>query len=342
MIPLTMTARGSASSKSDPEARPTASARRPPVVAPTEVRRDEPHPRADSPRRDISQVLVATELVTIGRWRCPVDSPLFGDSGPPALHLCVFPRTGVWIRHDGQRPFVADPTVVTFYNRGQHYRREPINQRGDCCEWFGLSDDLQREILRAHHGATGNRDDDTFTFSHGPSDRATYVGQRTVYEHACRAETPDVLFIEETMMDVVSRVVGLALGSTPRPTATAAVRRGTADLVEMARAVLAIGYAEPWPLAEVARRAGASPFHLARTFRTHTGRSLHEYRTELRMRAALESLAEPSTDLMELALALGYSSHSHFTAVFRRTFGLTPSDFRSGRRPALASGIATS
>jgi hypothetical protein len=42
----------------------------------------------------------------------------------------VFPRSGVWIRHDGGRPFVADPTVVTFSNPGQHYRRGPIDAGG--------------------------------------------------------------------------------------------------------------------------------------------------------------------------------------------------------------------
>jgi AraC-like DNA-binding protein len=33
--------------------------------------------------------------------------------------------------------------------------------------------------------------------------------------------------------------------------------------------------------------------------------------------------------LTRLALDLGYSSHSHFTASFRRAFGLTPSAART-------------
>ncbi|MFN2634452.1 MAG: helix-turn-helix domain-containing protein [Thermoanaerobaculia bacterium] len=31
-----------------------------------------------------------------------------------------------------------------------------------------------------------------------------------------------------------------------------------------------------------------------------------------------------------MALALGYSSHSHFSASFRREFGVTPSAARAG------------
>jgi AraC family transcriptional regulator len=60
-----------------------------------------------------------------------------------------------------------------------------------------------------------------------------------------------------------------------------------------------------------------------------TGTSLHAHRTDLRLRAALEPLADPRSDLLELALSLGYSSHSHFTEVFRAAFGTTPSDLRS-------------
>ena len=37
-------------------------------------------------------------------------------------------------------------------------------------------------------------------------------------------------------------------------------------------------------------------------------------------------------DLTALALDTGFSSHSHFTAVFRRTFGSTPSAFRQASR----------
>ena len=69
-------------------------------------------------------------------------------------------------------------------------------------------------------------------------------------------------------------------------------------------------------------------FHLARVFKARTGFSLHAYRNQLRLRAALERLAEPGVDLIDIALDLGFSSHSHFTDTFRRSFGKTPSVVR--------------
>jgi AraC family transcriptional regulator len=46
------------------------------------------------------------------------------------------------------------------------------------------------------------------------------------------------------------------------------------------------------------------------------------------MRAALQRLCEPGVDLIDIALDLGFSSHSHFTESFRRSFGRTPSAVR--------------
>ena len=70
-------------------------------------------------------------------------------------------------------------------------------------------------------------------------------------------------------------------------------------------------------------------FHLCRCFRAGTGLTLHEYRTQLRLRGALEALESGDCDLTRLALDTGFSSHSHFTAAFRRVFDATPSRVRS-------------
>lgn len=81
-----------------------------------------------------------------------------------------------------------------------------------------------------------------------------------------------------------------------------------------------------------------SHVRLCRAFRKWTGTTLHAYRDQLRLRAALEHLASPGTDLTDLALSLGYSSHSHFSANFRAAFGMTPSD---ARRRATAKTLGT-
>jgi len=84
-------------------------------------------------------------------------------------------------------------------------------------------------------------------------------------------------------------------------------------------------------LADVAGAVGASPAYLTHVFRRVEGIPLHGYLTQLRLARALEELRD-AEDLTMLALSLGFSSHSHFSAAFRRAFDCTPSQFRNSRR----------
>jgi AraC-like DNA-binding protein len=59
---------------------------------------------------------------------------------------------------------------------------------------------------------------------------------------------------------------------------------------------------------------------------------VHRWLLRLRLHASLERVAEPGSDLTTVALDFGFASHSHFTAAFRRTFGLTPSALRGRAR----------
>jgi AraC family transcriptional regulator len=312
-------------------------------VAPLAIRRTEPAPSPDADRDTLGPALCATPLVTVGRWRCPPWHPVFVDSGPARGHLFVFPRSSVFIQHEGGRRFVADPAVVTYYNRGQRYRRQPLSPIGDRGEWYAIVPSVLAEVLSRRDPAARDRGERLFAITHGPCDRRSYVEQRAVFEHVRREAEPDALFVDETMLGVLERVVGLA--ASGRSAADRTPSRTRRDLAERARGVLAVRFAEAMSLQDLARATACSPFHLARVFRDATGHSLHGYRSELRLRAALDRLGDAGTDLLDLALTLGYSSHSHFTEAFRAAFGQTPSNARHrltrGRARDLALGLAS-
>lgn len=282
----------------------------------------------ESPRHHIDVEVFASPLLRIGRWRCPAEHPVFLDSGPVPDALFVFPRQSVWIQHDGGRPFVADPNTVTYYNKGQPYRRQRLSEAGDHCEWYAVAPEAIADTLAAHEPAAVDRPDTPFTFTHGPSDAESYLRQRLVFEHVCREAAPDQLFVEEAVLSVLSAVTQLAYNRQGQAPARPRRRRGDVDAVEASRQFIAERYRENLSLSDVAREVGTSVFHLSRVFHARTGFSLHAYRNQLRLRAALERLAERDTDLTGIALDLGFSSHSHFTETFRRTFGRTPSAVR--------------
>lgn len=109
------------------------------------------------------------------------------------------------------------------------------------------------------------------------------------------------------------------------------VSPSTLRLVGRAKTYLAANLSEPMRLEHIARAAGTTPAYLTSVFRRVEGCPLHKYLVQLRLARALVELPKTS-DLTALAFELGFSSHSHFTAVFRRAFGCTPSAFRASMR----------
>lgn len=285
-------------------------------------------------RPPFDTLLYRSAVVTIASFRAEPSHPGFHDSGPTENHLFVFPRTSVRIRHPGRRPFVTGPNVVTFYNKGQIYLRDRVTEEGDRCDWFAVAPDVLLDAVRRHDPSAADRPDDPFPFTHGPGDAGGYLLQRLVVRHLAEGGPADPLFVEESAVRLLSRVVaGAARAWDLSRKSSEATQR---NLAEAAKTVLARDFREPVGLDELARQAGSSVFHLCRTFRRHTGSTLHGYRNQWRLRTALERIASPESDLTELALDLGYSSHSHFTAAFRKAFGLSPSTFR---RKATAQAV---
>jgi AraC family transcriptional regulator len=283
---------------------------------------------ADSPRHHVDVEVFASPLVRVGRWRCPADNPIFYDSGPASDTLFVFPREGVWIQHEGADPFVADANTVTYYNKGQAYSREKLSARGDYCEWFAVAPEAVVETLAAHEPEAIERPEAPFRFSHGPSDAESYLRQRMVFEHVSQEPRADRLFVEEAVLSILGDVTRLAYAHQGIRTAPRTRPRRDVDLVEAARDVIARRFKQDLSLSDIASEIDSSVFHLARVFKARTGFSLHAYRNQLRLRAALERIADRDVDLIDIALDLGFSSHSHFTETFRRCFGRTPSAVR--------------
>ncbi|MFN7942983.1 MAG: AraC family transcriptional regulator [Thermoanaerobaculia bacterium] len=107
--------------------------------------------------------------------------------------------------------------------------------------------------------------------------------------------------------------------------------RRASHLTEETKRWLAQHFTENCSLTRVAAAMRVSVFYLAHRFRERCGVSIHRFVDQLRLRAALAELAAGDRDLTDLALRLGYSNHSHFSARFRRAFGTTPSAYRASR-----------
>jgi len=68
--------------------------------------------------------------------------------------------------------------------------------------------------------------------------------------------------------------------------------------------------------------------HFIRAFKATTGMTPHAFLTDLRIARAAEQLKTRGLSITEVALACGFSSPGHFSTVFRRIVGVTPSKYR--------------
>ncbi|WP_454659218.1 helix-turn-helix domain-containing protein [Bosea beijingensis] len=85
---------------------------------------------------------------------------------------------------------------------------------------------------------------------------------------------------------------------------------------------------EPFDLGRLAQAAGYSEFHFSRLFKSATGLAPSRYFIRHRMTRARQLLQETDTSIIQIAMAVGYSSPSHFAQIFRRETGQSPSDYR--------------
>src|SRR5262245_1728960 len=123
------------------------------------------------------------------------------------------------------------------------------------------------------------------------------------------------------------------------PIKTPSRRSGYVPLMEPAsvhtRFLRAVDYiedhlSEPIALADVAKQAGFSLHYFARLFRVLTGETFGAYLRARRMTLAAERLLGEGRELklIELAFSCGYDSQEAFTRAFKRTFGVTPGEYR--------------
>lgn len=82
-------------------------------------------------------------------------------------------------------------------------------------------------------------------------------------------------------------------------------------------------------LAAFARRAGMSASCFSRWFRDQTGMTPHAFVLEARVARAKALLRQSDLPLIDVALAVGFSSQSCLNVTFRRRAAMTPAEYRA-------------
>lgn len=142
---------------------------------------------------------------------------------------------------------------------------------------------------------------------------AAMVSERGVTENA-----PDELLMFSLtieLLDICYKAYSLQRGHPVKSCAPSVVSKLLGYMNER--------YSEPIDLATLSAYTGCSVTYLTRTFRRHTGKTIHGYLNEIRVKEAEKRLLSGST-VTEACYASGFSDCSNFIKIFRKYAGTTP------------------
>ena len=232
-------------------------------------------------------------------------------------HL-VFPYRGAYVRHVGREEIIAEPNQVLFSNSGESLPVSHPVRGGDASLLLVIEDSVLRklprpDILREGEGIHFKRQNMRID----PRTQALVAMLR----YSLRQEIAEPLEAESLALTLAQRAVG------PRTSHVSDAGFAHQRLVDRTKLVLTSNLARRWTLAEIAAEVGGSPVYLTQVFRQVEGVPLYRYQLRLRLAKALDLMGERE-DLSALSHELGFSSHSHFTAAFRQTYGRSPTEFR--------------
>ena len=269
-----------------------------------------------------TQTLLDTETVQIRDVVCGGDCRHKSAAECAGATHLVFPYRGVYVRHLGGSDAVAEANQVVFFNRGEEYAVSHPVDGGDA----SLSIEIAEPLLHELAPRDQVRRDGDLAFRQqrlriDPRAQALVA----LLRHSLRKGAAETLEAEALTLTLARRALG------ERTAHVAGASQGRQKLVDRAKVVLSSDLARRWTLAEIAAEVGVSPVYLTQVFQQVEAVPLYRYQLRLRLARALDLLGEYD-DLTMLGLDLGFSSHSHFTSVFRQAYGRTPAEFQRSVR----------
>jgi AraC family transcriptional regulator len=266
----------------------------------------------------VVQSLLRSPTITIRDTYCQGSCRHQNTEECATITQLVFPYRGVYVRHLGDNQAVAEANQVLFFNATEGYRVSHPVPGGDASMSLAITEPLLQELAPR----TFLRDGSRLAFRR----QRLRIDARTqalaaLLRHSLRQNIAEPLEAESLALTLVQRALG------PRTSHAAGASVGRQRLVDRVKLVLASDLARRWTLAEIAAEVRGSPVYLTQVFQQVEGLPLYRYQLRLRLARALDLLAQYD-DLTALSLDLGFSSHSHFSAAFRKAYGRSPSEFR--------------
>ncbi|HEY0655177.1 MAG TPA: AraC family transcriptional regulator, partial [Chryseosolibacter sp.] len=135
------------------------------------------------------------------------------------------------------------------------------------------------------------------------------------------------LLIETSIIQVI--LIQLhALFSTDIAFQKPNVSRRDADIIQELKEYLAVTFLEDHSMASLSKHFGTNTNKLMSLFKKLFNKSIFEYLGELRMEHARQLLLDEAMLVTEVARTVGYKNPNHFSAAFKKRYGISPSEIK--------------
>lgn len=226
-------------------------------------------------------------------------------------------------QHEALLLSIAEPDVFSrCLRKGSHIRKVVI---GISPEWFengglaGTEDYARIQAFNRQHLALERW---------RPSSRILALAEQIIHPPACN-RLLEGLYQESRVLEIIGEALS-TLAQQPAGRRPACLRPHEQRRIAKVLELLDSGAADGWSLEQIAREANVHANTLQRQFQAHQGMSLFEYQRHRKLNLAREALELRGVSIAEAAWLAGYGSAANFATAFKRQFGLTPRQVRSG------------
>ena len=106
----------------------------------------------------------------------------------------------------------------------------------------------------------------------------------------------------------------------------------SSSVIDKAKDYIAARYNKDISLDDVSREVDISPYYFSKIFKEETGENFIEYVTNIRITKAKELLENSEFSMKEICAEVGYSDPNYFSRTFKKNVGVTPTEYKEGKR----------
>lgn len=103
------------------------------------------------------------------------------------------------------------------------------------------------------------------------------------------------------------------------------------EMITSAAELLNLRFTDGITLSDLSSELSVSPQYLSKVFSEETGTTFIKYLCTLRLERACNLLSESNMSVTEVCFACGYKNLSHFLRSFKKSYGMTPAEYRKSK-----------